>query len=429
MRKWVARGLAVLVVFVTLWLGLGTLLARYQEEHTRRGWAETVRSMDEFERQHPRTTANDAALAVASKARALGVELPFSPDGTPASQLGPLHGLFVPLLQFVSAQISRVNDLETVEDTPPDLAQFLEHYSSTLESLEDEILKSPELVWTREPTAMDTHFVGLRELVTLLRLDALVKTRKGNGPGADRALEAGWKLNSAYRDDPLVIDQLIAMAVDGDLLLAVRYLASPSAVWRTRVMDHDYRRSVLVSFQGEVLFASEMMRRQREERVQAGSWPRLAVWLEGPYDRLCLAGYSDLMRRAILGLRSSKNPCAADTSSSVFQSLQIPRWNVVAEEALPSLLATFDHATNFSILQDLTNRLLEARHEPGQAHWLQEGGFDSSVCEDLKWKVEHRPDGAVTVSPSRPLSWSPGNLTIERSGRRAARSGVVAAGH
>jgi hypothetical protein len=417
MRKWVLRAFAIAGLLNIFWFGIGTIFAHFDESRVRRAWAATVLPMDEFERQHPGTSANPAVLAVADKAKALGCDLrscAFPPSTE--SERGALDSLPDSLLlKYVGAQLSRADD-EVIEEPPQELAVFLTHYASPLQNLEAEVLGSPELVWTREPPSVLSECPApwvLRKLVSLLRLDALDQSRKGNSAGADRALEASWKLNSAFRDSPLVIGRLIAIAIDSDILQAVRRLAPPSEAWRARVGTHDHRRSVLASFQGEVIFASEAMLRENAENAQASLWCRLSGVFEAPYRRMCLASYSDLMRRATLGLRTWKDPCDFDTDSFV-QSLQIPRWNAVARESVPLLTSAYKSAAEIALDQEVTSRILEARSAP-EVSWFKEGAVRSSVCESLVWKVEHRPEGAVTLSPSRPLPRALGNLTVTRS--------------
>jgi hypothetical protein len=423
MRKWVLRALALVVLLMTLWLGVGALVADHEADRVRRAWAERVLPMDEFARQYPRAPANAAALAIESRAQALGIDLRASfPSPSTGGQPGALDSLPDSLLlEYISSQLSRADDAGI--EHPPELAAFLERYASPLESLETEILGGPEPVWAKEPpTILSEHPIPwhLRKLVSLLRLDALDKGRKGNVAAADRALQACWKLNSAHRNHPLVIGQLIAIAIDSDILRALRRLTPPSEAWRARVTAHDYRRSVLASFQGEVLFTSAQIQRSRVDNARAGLWCRLEGALKVPYSRMCLANYSDLMRSAILDLRATKDACAVDEDSLV-KGLRVPRWNVVAWD-LPSLLsAAYASAAGIAIDQEVTSRILETRSAPAEVPWLKEGGFRSSVCESLVWTVDPRPsreygpDGAVTLSPSRPLPRPLGNLTVRRS--------------
>jgi len=417
MRKWILRAFAVAGFLVLSWLGIGTIVALLEEGRVRRAWAETVLPMDEFERQHPGASANPAALAVADRAKALGSDLricAFSP--ATGSQRGALDSLPESLLlKYLSAQFSRAGD--EIEEPPQELATFLTQYASPLQSLEAEILGSPKLVWTKKPPSTLSLCPApwaLRKLVSVLRLDALDQSRKGNPEGADRALEASWKLNSAFRDSPLVIGQLHAITNDSDILLAVRRLAPPSEAWPARVGTPDYRRSVLASFQGEVVLGSAAMIQENADNAQAGLWDRLSGALKAPYRRICFASYSDLMRRATLQLRTWKNPCTFDTDSFV-HGLHIPRWNLVAGDSVPSVIWCYRSAVGIAVEQEVTSRILELRRAHGDVSWLAEGGVQSAVCADLFWRVEHTADGTVSLSPSRPLPRPVVYLTVPRS--------------
>jgi hypothetical protein len=414
MRKWVLRTLGLGVLAILLWLGAGNLLAAYQEGRARRGLAEAGLSMDEFERQHPRTAANAAALAIEAKARVLGCELGLSAESRKTDrQPGALDWLYKrELLQFDSSEISRT-DGGPIKELPAELDAFLKRNATAIESLEAEILGSGEIVWAREaPGVLDPSFPfswRFRQLVGVLRFDALDKSRRGDAVGVDRALEAGWKLNSAYRDHPLVIGQFLAIAIDSDLLAALRRLAPASYGWGARLAAHDYRRSFLASLQGELLFASANI--NGTEDAEASLWCRFAGAFVAPFSRIWLASYSDLMRHAILQLRAQKDPCTLDLDS-VVETLRIHTWNTSAREALPSLILGYAAATEAALNREVTSRVLEGRNAVGEVAWLKEAGVGSSVCQSLVWKVEHGPNGAVTLAPSRPLPRSLGNLVV-----------------
>jgi hypothetical protein len=414
MRRWVLRTLGLAVLAILLWLGVGNLVAAYQEGRARRGWAETGLSMEEFERQHPKTAANSLALAIEAKARVLGFELGLSAESRKKDrQPGALDSLYESdLLQFVSSQISRT-DGGPIKELPPELDAFLKRNSTAIESLEAEILGSGEIVWPRAaPGVLDPRFpfsLRFRQLVDVLRLDALEKSRRGDPAGVDRALEAGWKLNSAYRDHPLVIGQFLAIAIDSNLLAVLRRLAPASDGWGARLAAHDYRRSFLASLQGELLFASAHMK--GTEDAEAGLWCRFAGAFVAPFSRIWLASYSNLMRRAILQLRAQKDPCTLDLDS-VVETLGIHPWNTSAQEALPSLILGYAATTEAALNREVTSRILEGHNAVGEVAWLKEGGVRSSVCESLMWKVKHGADGAVTLAPSRPLPRSLGCLVV-----------------
>ncbi|HXB53350.1 MAG TPA: hypothetical protein VN461_01100 [Vicinamibacteria bacterium] len=409
MRKWVLRTLGLAVLAILLWLGVGNLVAAYQEGRARRGWAEAGLSMEEFERQHPRTDANSLALAIEAKARVLGFELGLSSESRKKNrQPRALDSLYESdLLQFVSSQISRT-DGGPIKELPPELDAFLKRNSTAIELLEAEILGSGEIVWAREtPGVLDPSFpfsLRFRQLVDVLRLDALDKSRRGDAAGVDRALEAGWKLNSAYRDHPLVIGQFLAIAIDSNLLAVLRRLAPASDGWGARLAAHDYGRSFLASLQGELQSASAHVK--GTEDAEAGLWCHFAGAFVAPFSRIWLASYSDLMRRAILQLRAQRDPCTLDLDS-VVETLGIHPWNTSAREALPSLILGYAAATEAALNREVTSRVLV-----GEAPWLKEAGVRSSVCQSLVWKVEHDPNGAVILAPSRPLPRSLGNLVV-----------------
>jgi hypothetical protein len=414
-KKWLIRTLALVCSLVFLWLLVGTLVAGHEDDRVRRAWAETALPMEEFERQHAtKIPPNAAATGAMARAAAFGCNLRDCfgpPERWNESKRGALDSLPDLLLsQYVSDPIFKNGP--TVQP-PPELADFLSRYATPLNAFEDAVLDGPELVWAREPPSIlavcPSPMVG-RKLVNVLLSQAINETRKGNPVGADRALETAWAVNAAYREVPLVIDLLIATAIDGEIFAAVRRLGPPPEAWRSRIATHDYRRSFSLSLQGEVLFATAGVARENDENANAGLRCRLWGTFQAPYTGLSLASYSDLMRRATLGLREWKDPCSFNVDTFV-ESLHIPSWNVLARVSLPGLLPSYMRAIGAALDQEVTGRILEARESTEHAPPVK-GGFPSDVCPGLSWNVEKRPDQALTLAPSRPLPWTPPNLTL-----------------
>jgi hypothetical protein len=196
------------------------------------------------------------------------------------------------------------------------------------------------------------------------------------------------------------------MAIDTHLLAAARRLRAPTPEWHDRVVSHDYRASVLQSLEGEVLFASGAF------LPRSGSAPRESVLgdllldhpvpggyaeatLEAPYSRLCLAGYSETMRRAILMLRES-DPCVALPTPD-----NGPRWNLLARQEVPQLTHSYATASRLSLDQELTGAILFARAEPEVA--LARSPLPSAVCPGLAFQISRASAGTVAIAPTRTL--------------------------
>jgi hypothetical protein len=404
-KRLLAWVLGLVPAFFVLWIVGWELVASYRERAVRRAWAETVLPMEEFADRHPKTAANPSALAIDTLALSLGIELRVSgseprPTDDALKDFGAVSGLLFP---FVGAQVNRSDD--AIEEPPVQLAAFLERHTSEIQSLEDQILAGGDVVWQRDPHKPFDGFnprpLALRQLHELLLLDALVKSRGGDAAGAERAVETSWRLNTAFRDHPLLIGQMIALAIDSQNLGAIRRIPL-QASWRDRVTAHDYRRSILVSFQGEVWDYSEQVRKfaLSEERKEL-FWERVESLFEIPYERLSWAGYSDRMRTLILELQH-QDPCTYDGNAfGPKLERSIPRWNVIAQETLPAEAQFFWVAAQATVAQELTRKILEVRLASRDKSWVGETSLPSEVCGGFTWTATRTNNATVSLSPSR----------------------------
>ncbi len=419
----VVVGLVIaLVVIVAGLMALGSVRAKA----ARRAWAETLGSTEDFAKRYPDRRANEAARELERLAARLGIRLaaPELGRALPAEVEQKAFDAFATgkLAPFL-ALLSRRDD--RVEEPPPDVAAFRTEHAAEIEAIVAHVLSSEAIQWDRavRVDAPLPSLLGLRHLASVLLLEALERSRAGDEAGALRALEACWKLNTDLRAAPLLISQLIGIALDTMEFGALRRMGSLPKEWQRRVVEHDYRRSLPIALQGEAIAFVEYGRREARGSVQAREGgPSLWGWLfRLVFFELSLGSYSDTMRQTILRLRDA-DLCELDpTTFQKEAEASIPRWNIIGKIAIPSFARTWVAAANADLDAELTANVLRARTVRAETGaWPQEA-VASAVCRDTRWSHEVLPDGALRIALDRtfPASGSfPKPFQLLGDGRR-----------
>jgi hypothetical protein len=166
--------------------------------------------------------------------------------------------------------------------------------------------------------------------------------------------------------------------MEREMLGALRKIPAVSPEWRTRIDDHDYRKSILRSFQVEAWIVSDLVRSTNLSIFSvtgtvAERWLRMPV--ERPYLRLAASNSTDLARRAVAEL-SVQDPCTLnDTAFDAVADAYVPWWNRLGHMALPRYSRIWKTAARLALEGELTGRVLDARQQRASA-----GTFRSAVC-------------------------------------------------
>jgi hypothetical protein len=350
--------------------------------------------LDEFERAHAARSANDRARAIDAQALAVGVGLTAESGGSLTHEI---NSTLADFSLYASGSGKDPEPLTEVPAPPAEVARFLANHDAALRTLEDEVLKPGEIVFEGKGpgTFQFNPSWTLRVLSTLIRADALA--HGGDKDRSNRALEAVWKLN-VLRGHAHFVFQMVAMAIDGEVCRTLRRLPSPAAAWQDRVVSHDYLRSALASLEGEVLLPSSALSPVRGWPTGSllGCGSAIGRLLEAPYDRLCMANYSDRMRRAIARLRRA-DPCLPPP-----QPEPAPAWNELVRNVGPGFAeSAFEGAAWASLELEASRMVLAVRAAPGRA--LAQGRMASNVCPGLSWEIDRVSPTTLSLSPSRTL--------------------------
>ena len=237
------------------------------------------------------------------------------------------------------------------------------------------------------------NLLGQIRLQRLLIAQALSRAQLGREDEAGQAFRASWNLNASLRDRPDVISQLIAIAVARMHAGLARRLTLDAAEWHERLLDHDYRASLLRALEVESIVGVRL-------------WPGSSLW-----DRASRADFLDQRRAFLVGLRDSSVAADGQTqiSSEGSRLESSPRspGAIIEMMMVPNLANSIRRADRLIIDLELTERILEARtRRAGLGHWPAAiPGLETSRMVGEHWNYFVGNDGRMTIYFSRELHW------------------------
>jgi hypothetical protein len=414
-RPWLTiSAIAVLVVFVLLAVVL--VAGRQASERAREGWEQTLGTPEEIAGRYQPGEANDAALELERLAAAIGVNralLDVDSRVHPDEDGAPPKEVIWSLGEWVIDELGRPEP--GISPTPALVATVLDAHERTLGSIR-ELMADGELPrwkrsleWRAPNEGTFPNLLGQLKLQRILAADALSRAQAGDHRTALANLEAGWLLNTALRDEPSAIAQLIAISVSRLHTGLLRRLDADPVVWRPRLAEHDYRRSLHAAFLTEawIFDQADIVTVLMPDRW----WERLAIRATSPYLRLCRADASDRYRRGIVQLGDHPDSCA-DPKPAVLETTPGPWWNWMDRgEALaifvPNVVNAFERVGRLELDIELTDHWLalrDARERNGTWPPTLPASPESSACPGDRWIYEFDGDVA-SLHLSREPAW------------------------
>jgi hypothetical protein len=341
-------------------------------------------------RWHP-ADGDATARRLIELARPLGIEL-----GSFRSSETDLRAV----VAFVDGERRAVADDDA--DAPAAVREHLLRAEARLDPIERLLAASGPPSWPFGPRASegtDAPILGLRDLNALLLVRAVERGRAGDRDGAAGALLASVRLGDGLRQRPEALAQLGATWVTSARAGILRRLAAPPDGWAGRLGTHDFRGSMLVSFQLEARLQLNYSRRQSFAWLGLGGpdtsargIPRTVDrLLTTPYARGCAADTSRRLRGLAARLRAPE-PCRVDEAALTPAPEEL-RWNRLARITLPGAPVRWRHVVEVELEEELTRIVLETRADPpGHADRVA-----SRVCSGLAWTRTPDAEGGVTI--------------------------------
>jgi hypothetical protein len=400
---------------VLLCFALASAVAALRVTQVEKRWARTFGSWEEIAERHPSRGTNEPARTLERLAAPLGIELaPRSSNGRnrpSARAAAEFAEIREELGLYMDRQLERPR--RAIEPPPEAVAIYLQAHEDDVEAVRRQLQGGAEPRWELRPEMLGEvqlpNLLGHLNLQMVLLADALVRARVGDDEAALSDLEASWRLNAAIREDPVLVTQLAAIAVNRRQIGTLRQLDEAPARWRDRLIEHDARRSLLeaLSFEGRV-----WIRLDESPELRDASKVRQRVFWAAvrPLIRFSLADVSDRYRRRLENLAAVDAICDTDLRNTESDlNPPIPKWNLIGGAVMPDFADLPGRSARLELDLELTTKLLEARtaRRENDGRWPESlpGIGRSLACPGDHWLYEATPDGAMSIVFSREVSW------------------------
>jgi hypothetical protein len=254
----------------------------------------------------------------------------------------------------------------------------------------------------REPIP---SLLGHRRLVTLLLLEAMERSRRGDAAGSGRMLEAAWQLGEALARRHDVLSVLISVVIADLEGAALRCLPDPEPAWDARLQPR-FREAAILSFRTDTYSWFTVTREYRGMAdidtigpLRSDAAGRVGRTLSVPYVRFGVGGISFHARRAQALARSS-DQCRVDSDAFRKQVADgIGAWDYLAREAVPPLSGVPTSGTAADFGSELTRLVLAQRRRlrSAGARDAAPATVPSTICGGMAWKHVRGGDGRWTI--------------------------------
>ena len=416
-RGCVLRALTLYGGFVVgvwlLWLLLGHITGWWMGRREQQAWAATGTSLEAMRARFPRQSASSAAVELDRAARPLGLRLIADPAVPSQIEDKALYDVMSKAL----GRLSKGGD-EGYEPPPPEVRAFLDRQRAQLAYVARHLNGAADITWEtdldRGPEGPIPSLLAHRYLNTMLLTEALERHRRGDDAGAGEMLDAAWHQSESLASRPEIISQLITIALafqQGDVL---RRVGGGTAPWDTRLRPRHHK-AIVETFRTEAYMWVVMNQTYRgaadlEVRepppVGPGGW--LLRVTTAPYVQMGFSGISYHLRRG-RELALANDPCRMNGDElDKAVSDGIPRWDVIARLAVPSMMRAVTSGATADLDNELTRVVLKTRR--GEAGGTPPFSLKSDVCQDVVWRHERGGDGRWTIKADP----GPGTLDPKR---------------
>jgi hypothetical protein len=425
-----AVGLAGLLA---VWIVGGNYIASVQEK-------EIEQDLAAYAQRFPKTEPNDAALKLAPPLAKVGFNAGW---GSFSQELN----------QYLDAEIAKPND--TINPPSEKLQRYLASKQTALAELRQQVLNNEVPHWGTDiswilqgdMTVRLPPYLWQVNFQRVLALDILEKYRQGQTEAAAEMLEVSWKINQSLTESPLLIPQLVALIVTKYPAGVMRKVDRLPTQWQQRLLERDYRESILTSLQGEYLskfkFSQDFVWKYSwssileasgassdqgilslfqtetnypptlKEKILDWTLSHVLVWFKPaikPYVRFCAIDTYQVYKRSLAASRQ-QNVCASDSVTVD----DFAWWNYIgwASTSFPSQTSK---AAKSMLDLELTQKILQVKALAAKAgKWPPSvPEMKSSICPGAKWLYRVAPDGTMSISFSEKPKWLEQRLKSSR---------------
>jgi hypothetical protein len=370
--------------------------AALREPAARDAWAKEIGDPDRTLAAFPRHKDSQAAVRLIELVGPLGIQMSRPGREQPRPVESPAErALTGALAEYDRSELTRPSG--KIGSPPETVRAFLDGCELEIHRIVSFLSRSSSLAWETDVVlgseAPVPNLLGQIHLQRVLIANALNCAHLGQAGEAEEDLQASWALNASLRDRPDIVSQLIAISVARMQTGLVRRISIDPVAWHERLVDHDYRASLLRAIEVESIAALR--------RLPIGS---------SRWDRASRADFLDLRRSFLVGLRNSQvsdgpieSTARLDRLSEKARSLGA----IIQAMGMPNLAMAMRRVDSLIVDSELSERILEARllrdrlgHWPGALP-----GDGVSRLSGGRWNYTVEGDGRMRISFSRDLQW------------------------
>ncbi|MEG4281320.1 hypothetical protein QUA62_28230 [Microcoleus sp. MON1_C1] len=454
--KFLGGSVVGLAGLLAVWIVGGNYIASVQEK-------EIEQDLAAYAQRFPKTEPNYAALKLAaslakvgfdggesfsSADRSIGSRADFRPSKDDQKAFEEIQQ---ELTQYLNAEIAKPND--TVNPPSEKLQRYLAGRQTALAELRQQVLNNEVPHWGTDisgilevdMTARGPDYLWQVNFQQVLALDILEKYRKGQTQAAAEMLEVSWKINQPLTESPLFFPQLVALIVAKYPAGVMRKADRLPAQWQQRLLERDYRESILTSLQGEYLlqfkFSQDFLWKHSwssiletwssilkdlghssdrgmlsliqgkyfsnltlEEKILDWTLSHVLVWFKPvikPYVRFCAIDSYHAYKRSLAASRQH-NFCASDSVTVN----DFAWWNYIGRTST-SLSNQTSKAAKSMLDLELTQKILQVKALAAKTgKWpASVPEMKSSICPGAKWVYRVAPDGTMSLLFSEKPKW------------------------
>jgi hypothetical protein len=419
MRFVIAVSVVVIIfaALIGLWLAENRMALGMEQQATME-WNRYGEPIASFKARFPRTTKNATAVRLEELSVPLGVNLrPLAEKPPPIEDRDPRAVATTQLLNstndYLTKELQQPN--ESIGVPPAELTSFVSTHQNQLRAIERYLNENAMPTWTFNPDDMKTtplpNLLGYVRMSKLLSAHALVAQTKGRASEAWEAMQALTRLSQSLEPEPVLITQLISIALAKNEAGYARKLAAPVPDWQQEFSRHNFQQQILEGLLGEQLHLSEELGNalEPEPGTHVDATDRwlgtVRAALGRPYFRRCVA---DTWHVHAQLRRQLKNTNVCDLDAVRLQS-EISRglatWNNPARIAMPNYGSALVRMRDVVVGQEMTSKILQAKTARAAARrWPTAiAGIEKSVCRGRSWNYGVAPDGTMTLAMDKPI--------------------------
>ncbi|NJL89267.1 MAG: hypothetical protein HC916_05280 [Coleofasciculaceae cyanobacterium SM2_1_6] len=368
-----------------------------------------------FFRQFPKTENNQTARQLGELAATqLGIPIVGRPGDSwtiSESQQKAYEDIQGELRTYLEDQGQ--NSTSSFNEVPPKLRDYLEKNADTLTVIRTLLLNNESPRWGTdmswiskgEPYRLPSY-LGSVNLQRIFAIDMLHKQEQGKTKEVQETLEASWKLGQSFKNNPFFVGQLVSIISTRTQLGVMRKLDGLPRVWQQRLLEHDYRQSMLQTLTGESLSFRAYYRWLMNQPTTALEDSREEVGEEfaNGYLGLGWLEWSESMQKNFLRWEAiavyqskaemykalaQENACTWNFTN--WRSTKDPIYGAELDQNI-YLSGGWERAGRLMVEMELTQKILQIKEMGADARNLP--NLQSTICPNAQWAYQTERNGS-----------------------------------